>query len=421
MPYDISSMNLPGHALKNFALLAIFFLLSAARGEESSTTAKADEVMFGVVFTPEVNGRSLESQIQDMKDLGVNTAKFWLDWNWIEPRLAGDFRLEDLKAHPELIDEYAFPEKPGSRFRGLLDYSKTDRLARDFNAAGISPLPLIADAIATPLAHGEKVERISPEPEGSFCSTTIAGQVNQYRGIGRERYLAHIYLHAAGLARRYSRPPMQVDWWNTENELNWTYIHTTIAGWRCGKTWTDQEFLTDLLRALHDGIKAGNPQAATTMNVNIHDPDWISDLARWAPEMDALGLGSYPNYIFAWPLMDRLLTQAVSRAVARSRGKPVFVLETGYPSGPKELGWNDNLQAHYISKSVAGTIKNGGRAYIYFKLDDTDLAIPLGSLQKVENHWGLVRLDGTRKPGFFAYQKAIANYNSSVVHGGKDE
>jgi len=383
--------------------------------------------MFGVVFTPEVHGRPLGSQIQDLKELGVSCAKFWLDWNRVEPKLAAfdratgkfgkapakaatDLSLEFLREHPELIEEYAFPEQPGSRFQGLVDWSLPDRLIKKLNAAGISPLPLIADAIATPFwPEPASQDRISPEPLGLTCSTKIAGETKNYRGIGREQYLAHAYLHAAGLSRRYARDPAKVSWWNTENELNWAYIHTTVAGWRCGKSWSDRKFLAELLSALYRGIKAGNPEARSSLNVNIHDPKWILDLKSWTPDMDALGLGAYPNYLFPWPVMDWLLTAAVRQAVSRSQGKPVLVLETGYPAGPKQMGWNEKLQAQYIADSVKGALGQGARAYIYFKLDDTDLAIPVKSLQRVENHWGLVRLDGSRKPAFQAYQKAIAD------------
>ncbi len=409
-----------------FFPLACLLLTCAAEEKSIKADPLQNKILFGVVFTPEVNGRSLKSQIQDLKELGAGCAKFWLDWNWVEPRLAGleggsvkfgkpaekgatDLTLDFIIAHPELIEEYAFPEKPGSRFQGWIDWSIPDRLIRELNAAGIAPLPLIGDGTATPFLSGFNPQpEISPEAPGFSCQTRVAGETRSYRGIGKEQYLAHLYLFSAGLARRYSKEPAKVEWWNTENELNWTYIHTTVAGWRCGKSWVDQKFLTELLRVLYLGIKAGNPAALSTMNVNIHDPDWIKDLDRWSPLMDALGLGSYPNYLFPRPLMDRILTAGVKLAVSRSKGKPVFILETGDPSGPAELGWNENLQARYISSSVAGATKQGARAYIYFKLDDTDLAIPAGSLQQVENHWGLVRLDGTRKPAFFSYQNAIA-------------
>jgi len=413
-----------------FILVIFFSGLLAAAGEENKKVPlknSKDKIMFGVVFIPEANGRSFASQVRDMKELGVSCARFWLDWDWVEPKLsafdrasekfgkppkegASDLTLDYLTAHPELIEEYAFPEQEGSRFKGLIDWSIPDRLIKELNAAHISPLPLIADATAAPLFPGtDAPARISPEPIGSSCQTNVAGDIKTYRGIGREQYLAHIYLFSAGLARRYSQAPSKVVWWNTENELNWTYVHTTVAGWRCGKIWTDQKFLTELLSALHQGIKAGNPSALSTMNVNIHDPDWINDLNNWNSYMDALGIGSYPNYLFAWPLMDPLLTNAVKQAKARSNNKPVFVLETGYPSGPTQLGWNENLQARYVSRSTAGAVKQGAQAYIYFKLDDADLAIAPGNLQQVENHWGLIRVDGSRKPAFFAYKNAIAN------------
>lgn len=422
-------MKNPASRPRNFLLLlpACLLALAASAGNAVAQEPAGNEIMFGVVFTPEVNGRKLASQVQDLKELGVSCAKFWLDWNQVEPKLAAfdsvsgkfgkapdgkgsDLSLEFLRDHPQLVEEYAFPERPGSNFHGLLDWSLPDRLVKELNAAGIAPLPLIGDGAATPAwPEPASQDRVSPEPLGRRCSTKVAGETRYYRGIGREPYLAHVYLMAAGMARRYAKDPDRILWWNTENELNWAYIHTTVAGWRCGKEWSDRQFLAELLAALYQGIKAGNPEARSAMNLNIHDPKWVLDLKNFAPEMDGIGLGAYPNYLFAWPVLDGLLNSAVGKAVRRSQGKPVLVLETGYPAGPKFMGWNENLQARYVRDSVRGAVGQGAKAYIYFKLDDTDLAISAASLQRVENHWGLVRLDGSRKPAFQAYQKAIAD------------
>lgn len=405
---------LRGFNKKFFLVFILAGLVISAGNKNSELEPGRMPMMFGVVFTPEVNGRELNAQIQDLKDLGVDFAKFWLDWREIEPVLAFHLSWEDFSTHPEIIDEYAFPEKPGSRFKGQLNYSRTDRLIQELNSAGISPIPLIADGAMSPgVSSSTPEQRIAPEQIGFSCQTRVAGETRTYVGIGREQYLAQVYLLSAGLARRYSHPGMMVEWWNTENELNWTYIHTSVAGWRCGKAWSDKQFLTDLLHTLYLGVKMGNPQAKATMNVNIHDPNWLNDLKLWSRDMDALGLGAYPNYLFAIPKMDWILTDAVRKAVARASGKPVFILETGYPSGPKNLGWNEKLQAEYISESISGAVKNRANAYIYFKLDDTDLKISPVNLQKVENHWGLVRLNGTRKPAFFAYQDAVKKFSQS--------
>jgi hypothetical protein len=394
-------------------IFAAMFFACAAKQKERRLPSPEKNVMFGVVFMPGANGRPLASQIRDMKDLGVASAKFWLDWNAVEPRItANDLTIDQVRGHPEIIEEYAHPEMADSRFKGLVDWTVADRVINELARAGISALPLIADATGAPLLPGPDAPAlISPAPIGDSCSTNVAGETKTYRGIGRDQYLAHVFLFAAGLARRYSRPPNQVLWWNTENELNWTYIHASIAGWRCGKVWTDQKFLTDLLATLHKGVKAGNASAGSTMNLNIHDPDWLVDLSRWQRDLDAIGLGSYPNYLFAWPLLDPLLTNAVRQATTRSSGKPVFVLETGYPSGPSQLGWSEKRQAEYISRSVEGAIKNGAAAYFYFKLDDADLAIAPGSLQQVESHWGLVRVAGSRKPAFEAFKNAVRKFS----------
>ena len=401
--------------------------------EDMAAPPSPDDFLWGVVFEPENYGATaLDDQIAALRELGVEYAKYWLPWDSVEPILAAydadtdtfgaivagsvsDLSEALLLAHPDWIDEYAFPDAPGSAFANLVDWSATDRLVARLNAAGLSPFPLIADATTAPWvadspAAGATRARIAPEPLGWQGSTDVAAHRSPYRGVGQATYLAHVRLHAAALARRYGDDldGLRVRWWNTENELNWASVHVDVAGWRTGDAWSNADFLTELLRVLHEGLKSGDPDARTTMNLNVHDARWLEALKRWGPFMDAVSLGAYPNYVFAEPVLDHILSNAVAEAVATvDDAKPVYVLETGYPSGPATKGWNETLQDEYLRGSVEGTIAGGGAGYLYFKLDDAEHEFADDDVKRVENHWGLVRVDGTRKPSYSTYRDLV--------------
>jgi beta-carotene hydroxylase len=379
--------------------------------------------LWGVVLDRSPSGMATDMQMAQMQELGVGYAKFWAYWNEIEPELAAynvrqgefgvagdnqptDLTRDILAANPEWIEDYAFPERPDSLFHNLVDWSRLDAVVDQLVAVGIHPLPLIADA---PFA---------PKIPGSEGPATIAPQSLDYRapgytGVGREAYLAHMKLHAAAASRRYSQSPERITWWNLENELNITFAHLAL-GWRVGDAWLDDAFRTEVLAALSRGIKLGSPNARATHNVNacLFDPNWADSLARSAEYMDALGLGCYPNYLSPEPLQANLLIDAVKTAtdLGRVLGKPVFVLETGYPSGPTAGGWDERLQDEYVSSAPVDSMNAGASAYFHFLLNDRDWEVREGDVTQVEIHWGLVRVDGTYKPSFEAFKAVIANY-----------
>ncbi|MFT5201664.1 MAG: hypothetical protein ACI9C1_001042 [Candidatus Aldehydirespiratoraceae bacterium] len=383
------------------------------------------EPLWGVVFDRSPEGLATDAQIAQMQELGIGYAKFWVAWNETEQALAaynatsGEFGIagdnqptdltrELLTANPGWIEEYAFPERPDSRFHDLIDWSRLDAQVDQLVAAGIAPLPLIADATTAPrIPDPDGPAKIAPEPL-DFRGETGPG--NTYAGVGTEAYLAHVELYAAAAARRYSESPRQITWWNLENELNFAHLHVQIFGWRTGDAWLDDAFRTELLETLSQGIKLGSPNARATHNVNFHDPNWAEDLARYADSLDALGLGGYPNYVSPLPLNTEMLTDAVETAFALGEqlGKPVFVLETGNPSGPVGGGWNEELQSEYVSIAPVDALNAGATGYFHFLLNDRDWDNPEGDLQQVEIYWGLVRVDGTYKPSFEDFQDVIA-------------
>ena len=377
---------------------------------------------WGIVFSPDA--WTLKTKVNEISDLGVRFGKFWLDWSAVQQRalyyhpgqraisevaLLG-YRfplLEDLDQDPALIDEMALPEQ-GGRFAGTVDWGPMDEIVEALTSEGISPLPLIGDATTAPylVLDDENSIRLAPEAPGSQYLDCDGERCVGYQGIGRQEYLGQIALHAAGAARRYRG---NVFLWNTENELNWTYIHVLAAGWRKGRAWFDISFLEELLAVLHRSVQLGDPFTLTTMNFNIHDPLWLDRLEQWNDHMDIVGLGAYPNYLFAEPVLSVLVNAAVRSAVQRSTGKPVMVLETGYPTGPGERGYQEDLQCTYHEKAVEGTIEAGGAGYILFRLDDLPDPPAWWELQAVEHYWGLVGIDGRRKEAYDLFADMVTS------------
>ncbi|MFT6288764.1 MAG: beta-carotene hydroxylase [Alcanivorax sp.] len=420
----------PGMKKSNLRLIGLTLLaLSSFLGSQGCSDGEdvknggAMKPLWGVVLDRSPSGVATDMQMAQMQELGVGYAKFWAYWNEIEPELAaynvrlgefgvaGDNRPTDLtrdilSANPEWIEDYAFPERPGSLFHDLVDWSRLDAVVDQLVAVGIAPLPLIGDAPAAPKISG-------PEGPATIAPQPLNYRAQEYTGIGREAYLAHLELHAAAASRRYTQSPERVTWWNIENELNITYVHLAV-GWRVGDAWLEEAFRTEVLAALSRGIKLGSPNARATHNVNacLFDPNWADSLARYAEYLDALGLGCYPNYLSSEPLQSDLLIDAVKTASALggALGKPVFVLETGYPSGPASGGWDETLQDEYVSSAPVDSMNAGASAHFHFLLNDRDWQIPEGDVTQVEVHWGLVRVDGTYKPSFETFKAVIANY-----------
>ena len=396
--------------------------IDRAGARETVCVAFLSGFSWGVVFSPDA--WTLDAKVKEISDLGVRFGKFWLDWSTVQQRalyyhpgqgtisevaLPGYRfpRVEDLDQDPALIDEMAHPEL-GGRFARMVDWGPMDEIVEPLTSEGISPLPLIGDATTAPylVLDDENSTRLAPEAPGSKFLDCDGERCVGYQGIGRQEYLGQIALHTAGAARRYRE---KIFLWNTENELNWTYVHVLAAGWRKGRAWFDVSFLEELLAVLHRSLRLGDPFSLTTMNFNIHDPLWLDRLERWNAHMDIVGLGAYPNYLFASPVLSVLVDAAVRSAVQRSSGKPVMVLETGYPTGPEERGYQEDLQCTYHEEAVEGTIEAGGAGYILFRIEDLTDPPPWWELQAIEHYWGLVGIDGRRKETYDLFADMVAS------------
>lgn len=421
-----------------------------ARSETKSIVA--GDFCWGIVVRDDeaknYQDRSLFAQIDsilELKKSGLRFCKFWMHGYRIEqkwplgelPDIDIDWKNPDddltrlEQRLDELVDEYAFPRDDNN-----LSWQYYDYFIQALNSEGVSPVPWIGHCPTMPESWKQRLQS------------------------DVDSALTRLYIHTRAAARLYRYGWFKVPMWNLENELNWVAMHIA-AGWGRGWEWLDETFVENVLRVLSFAVKhenrrddenrrdEKNPQHAAfyarrTMNFNIHVdqtlfplgwlainlafPFWPNHypwlfrslgqhILAWRDYFDVIGLGGYPNYLFAEPILDSVWLVALAEAIVASGTKPVMVTETGYPNGgaPKLVpllepcgGWNATRQSKYVKRSTSYVYHGGGSGFFYFTLYNADPtqapeAIPqsLDLLEwlrshftAVEAYWGLLSYIG---------------------------
>lgn len=115
--------------------------------------------------------------------------------------------------------------------------------------------------------------------------------------------------------------------------------------------------------------------------------------------------GQTPSVIFP---------QQTQLAGAVCGAKPIMVTETGYHNAlndhSDQPGISETAAAKYIPRLYLQNFSRGIiRTYLYELLDES----PDPRLTNEQQHWGLVRADGSQKPAFTALKNLIADVNGS--------
>ncbi len=293
----------------------------------------------------------------NLRDLGVAFVRCWFPWRFFEQRLA-----------PEVSIDQALSE-------GYADWPM-DGLVDGLARAGISVVPVLACGY----------QRMLPDGLDANADPSL--------------YLRRVAVHARLLTRHYKG---RVKFWQIENEPNWWQMHEA-AGWRKGAMWLEggtftEELLDVLNRAVHE-----EDQSARTI-VNLEADAEKLDPSRFARYCDILALDFYPNYKRPEPIDVAPFGRA--EQVREATGKPVFVAETGYPSGPGILGYSEQRQAEYVEAvcrrlySMDGV--NGMGIWRY--IDG-----PWRSFPDQENHFGLIDGRGRQKEAWSSYQRVVGQF-----------
>lgn len=366
-------------------------------------------------------------------EVGAGYLRPTLSWRVVEPTVVVEgLTLDAVRADPAGIAAWS-----ASR-----NWSGFDQQLGAMVAAELVPVPIIGHGYTPTLP-------------------LLAGVPAAPDVLGREEYLARQYRFTRAVVERYdgdgiddAPSGLRIDLWQTENELNQAFF-TAIFGWRhpavlgaFGSAWQDWAFVTRILETLRLAVKDADPTALTTMNfhTDVHPglnedfelPGWVEAIALWRDQMDVVSFDAYPNYYRAAP-PDGNRVGAIAAAVqAYTCGRPLLVMETGYPTGPAEGGYDEEKQAQFIRDAFDSSVAAGVRGFFLFgargsethaatitpyDLEQIELlagfletgdAFSLlqyafanlnyvqnqlaGVVQAVEGYWGLYRADGSEKP-----------------------
>ncbi|MGZ6143466.1 MAG: hypothetical protein ACXWLM_09010, partial [Myxococcales bacterium] len=310
-------------------------------------------------------------------DLQAAGAAWWRPpfvWSRIEPEILA---AEDVETYSRLAR-----------------WSEIDLLVDGAARAGIR--------LAVVLGCGYSVQ-LPKTPAGRFLPDAA----------GRRRYLDRLSLHARAVVRRYRG---RVAMYQLENELN-IAGETGFFGWRHGRAWWSRAFQDDVIRVLHDAVRAEDPQAETTHNISADIKpipgiySWKDDARRWAGLLDVIGIDAYPNYLLGWPNRAAVVAGKVRAALALGLGKPVVVLESGFPARPARRLFSEARQAAYYAALVPAVRAAGASGLFLYALTSPEQGIDdprwegKGTRfpQEVERYWGVVRRDGSRRPAFESF------------------
>jgi hypothetical protein len=284
------------------------------------------------------------------------------------------------------INRYAFPENY-SDWQSFSHFYKPDWSVYDLlvdkldnNNINIFAVICNGDYKQMPLYNGEGIYPGSAE-------------------IDNESYMAHAKLHAAGVALRYKD---KIQYYQAENELNAAGLQ--VYPWLARKgydAWNDWDFQTELLRTISDGIKYSDNTSLISTNFVVIGCDWHSHVDDWtsgsnADILDIVGVDVYSNYLYGWPVDDHSVGGCVEEAYQNSNGKPVIVSETGYPTQPWYLGYNESRQAYYVKENMEDAWDKGAKGFFYYRLITKESSSSGGFPQ--ESYWGFVRKNDTYKP-----------------------
>jgi len=330
----------------------------------------------------------LDQAMADMKELGANAWRPWVHWCMVEPVIRQPLlRLEEVT--DERVEQYARDES-----RGWADY---DHLVQASAAAGIELHLVLGGGYHFALPWFEHL---------------TSGMKFLPSVVGREHYLAHLYLHARAVVRRYRE---HITLWQIENELNGAGETKSFVRWRLGKLWWNWSFLTAIMETLYKAVKTESDRALVSHNF-VTDfrrlpglLDWKKDIRRWMNLVDIVGVDRYPDYVLGHWSRGAAVARTVEKTMDLAGDKPVMVLEAGYPTAPSYRGFSEERQARYIETAIESSFKAGAQGYYYY-----NLVSPEGQMrwfqgetlfEKIEPWWGLIRADGTRKPAFEAYRQ----------------
>lgn len=401
-----------------------------------------DEFMKGVSWYG-----SASPNLAEMQELGVSFVRPYILWKEVEPKvLDATLTVAKIDADPELVSNYP------------VIWAKIDERIDALVNGGFQLIVWVGQGFTS-----------------DALPLQVNGKIATPDNLGKDYYLGCLYRHVRAVVRRYKD---RVHYWQIEGELNEAPL-AVLFGVREDSAWKDEEFLTALIKTLRKAVKEEDNSAEITtsfhtdIHPNIHHDfrpstsltgseltgpyDWTEWLTRWAPDLDIIAIGGYPNYYLADPIYGTEIGKRVRMAKETVPDKQVVVLETSYPTPapgvtlPDPADFTEEKQAEYVRSAISSALENGASGYFHFTfqskgvtggytqrdlealgtlgvafhngdvetlidflLSDPEYCLTqlLPVLNAVEAGWGLVRADGTKRPAFYTLQRTFSSIPS---------
>jgi hypothetical protein len=212
-----------------------------------------------------------------------------------------------------------------------------------------------------------------------------------------DEYLKRLTESSIQIVRHYKD---EVKVWQIENEPNWWKAHYS-GQWRKGVIWLTAKNQEPILSALYNLVRSECPDG--TIVINLEADEKRTDWKLYAKYADILGLDFYPNYSHTGPI-DASLMGSTALQVKRETGLPLFVIETGYPTGPKLLGYEEGKQVQYVRAACEPAFTCDAITGLgWFRFSDSYWR----SFPPQENHFGLLTREGKPKLGWNEYVSQV--------------
>ncbi|MHB8567214.1 MAG: glycoside hydrolase 5 family protein [Nitrososphaerales archaeon] len=281
----------------------------------------------------------------ELKASGIHFVRAWFQWNLFQPKI--------YSGHDQV---FQFP---------------LDDFVSILNDAGIEILAVIGNGYFRFLPNGINLN-------------------------GPSDYLFRLGEASRQIVRHYCG---KIGMWQIENEPNWWLEHFA-SDWRRGGIWFERGIADSILSLLKKVVNEEDP--GTPIMINLEADTARSSSMAFEKYCDVLGLDFYPNYSHSSPI--NVSEIRVATEAKKIIGKPVMIAETGYPSGPKFLGYSERNQTKYVRAVCEEAYSCDEITGLgMWRLSDTYwISFPFQ-----ENQFGLLNMQGYPKPAWFEYQEQM--------------